>query len=342
MPPLDDYRERLMGNLKVLNETIWERRMPEPRIEAWLKNFATSVPADSEKNSLHALHLLSQFMYFGSRELKALLLALYRDLYRYPLIQEIRQREKNTLDSALVSRAFKDELKATRFLGVGNPSESGVHLLYYFRQENNLPKDAFIHTHEIFSRRGPAQNPGCFSIPGLKTDRRPELTIRDPSIRHYVFLDDLCGSGTQAIDYSREILQTLSDMGSKAKVYYYVLFATSAGIKRVRENSSYDRTACVFELDETYRCLDSSRYFDPPVPGIDRAYARDLCERYGARLLPEDPLGYKNGQLLVGFHHNTPDNTLPVIWSDDVPYGSQARWEPAFRRYWKKYTWENL
>lgn len=342
MAPADDYRERLMGNLKVLNETVWERRMSEPRIEAWLGNFSTSVPADTEKNALHALHLLSQFMYFGNRELKALLLALYRDLYRYPIIQDIRKRENDTLDSDVIYRAFVEELKATRFLGVGNPSESGVHLLYYFRQENDLPKEAFIHTHEIFSRRVPPQNPGCFSLPGLKAGRRPELMIRDPSIRHYVFLDDLCGSGTQAIDYSREILQTLSDMGSTAKVYYYVLFATSAGMKRVRENARYDRTACVFELDDSYRCLDSSRYFDPPVAGIEQAFARDLCERYGARLWPDDPLGYKDGQLLVGFHHNTPDNTLPIIWSDNIPAGGHVRWEPAFRRYWKKYTWEDL
>ena len=31
-------------------------------------------------------------------------------------------------------------MSATGFLGVATPSESGVHLLYYFRQENNLQK----------------------------------------------------------------------------------------------------------------------------------------------------------------------------------------------------------
>ena len=28
-------------------------------------------------------------------------------------------------------------------------------------------------------------------------------------------------------------------------------------------------------------------------------------------------LGYRDSQLLIGFQHNTPDNTLPIIWYDE-------------------------
>lgn len=33
-------------------------------------------------------------------------------------------------------------------------------------------------------------------------------------------------------------------------------------------------------------------------------------------------------------HHNTPDNTLPIIWFDE----DKSMWTPIFRRYNKNYT----
>ena len=38
---------------------------------------------------------------------------------------------------------------------------------------------------------------------------------------------------------------------------------------------------------------------------------------------------FRNGQLLIGFHHNVPDNTLPILWFDSP----NADWRPIFRRY---------
>ena len=42
-------------------------------------------------------------------------------------------------------------------------------------------------------------------------------------------------------------------------------------------------------------------------------------------------LGFKDCQLLLGFNHNTPDNTLPIFWYDEKNYN----WYPIFKRYKK-------
>ena len=73
------------------------------------------------------------------------------DLFRAPLVHAIRRANNDIKDITFLDVEFCKELACTRFLGVGNPSESGHHLLYYFRQENSLPKAAFINSHEIFS-----------------------------------------------------------------------------------------------------------------------------------------------------------------------------------------------
>ncbi len=308
----------LFAKIKTLNETVWERRATEPAVLAWLQNFASPdpPPAPSQDEAFHALFLLSNLMYFGSRQIRALLRALYRDLYRYPIIEAIRRSHGDTVDSDVIDPLFHDRRSATRFLGMGNPSESGCHLLYYFRQENSLPKDLFIHSHQIFSRN-------------VSTGA---ATLRDPAVTHYVFIDDFCGSGNQAIEYSKDLVEAIKALRPEAIVSYFALFASSHGLARIRNDASFDAVAAVYELDSSFRCFAAdSRYFKTSTDGIDRTFCEDMCRRYGVTLVsPEHSLGYQDSQLLLGFHHNTPDNTLPIIWFDDPPH---AAWTPIFRRY---------
>ena len=311
---MESLTQSLMAKIKTLNDTIWEGRVTEPAINEWLDNFAASNPPNPDER-LHALFLLSNFMYFGSRQIRALLKHLFRDLYRYPIIETIRRANADTLDSIVIDPLFKGQLEATRFLGVGNPSESGSHLLYYFRQENGLPKDLFIHTHEIFSR----------------TAGGPAL-LRDSTVTRYIFIDDFCGSGKQGTEYSRDLVEEIKRLNANAFVAYYVLFATEQGINKIRTETAFDTARAIYELDGSFKCFSTnSRYFRTALNEIDAVFCEQMCRRYGARMVATpDELGFEDSQLLIGFHHNTPDNTLPIIWFDEP---SGLPWKPIFRRY---------
>jgi hypothetical protein len=311
---MDDLPADLLRKIKLLNDAVWESKAHEPAVKDWLGNFSKD-PADER---LHALYVLSNFMYFGSALMRELMKVLYRDLFKYPIVAQIRKDNGDARDCHFIEARFQEELAATYFLGVGNPSESGCHLLYYFRQENGLPKTRFIHAHQIFLR-----------------DRSSGTTaLRNAAAKRYVFIDDLCGSGKQGVMYSRDIVDQVKDLDSSVQLHYYVLFATSNGMSRLRNDTHFDRVECVFELDESFRCFSpSSRYFANPVDGISRDRAEEICRSYGDRLVPSHPLGYDDCQLLLGFHHNTPDNTLPIIWCD----GNTEPWRPIFRRYPKVY-----
>jgi hypothetical protein len=281
----------------------------------WLDNFTPSSSAGPDE-VVHALFLLSNFMYFGDREIRGLLKALYRDVYRYPIVEAIRRAHNDTLDSSIIDPLFTAELHATRFLGVGNPSESGCHLLYYFRQENNLSKDLFIHTHQIFTRRG-----GSGSV-----------QLRDAAVSRYIFIDDFCGSGKQGSEYSRDVVQDIKKLKPDAFVAYHVLFATAKGISKVKDETKFDSARAIYELDSSFKCFSAdSRYFRNPLPEIDPAFCERMCKLYGLKMVPSaHALGYEDSQLLIGFHHNTPDNTLPIIWFDEP---ARLPWAPIFRRY---------
>ena len=313
-----DAKQEMLEKVKVLDEQLWGGRAHRPVVESWLENF--NVPGnETHRERLHALFLLSNFMYFGSKEMRELIKALYRDLFRYPIIANIRRSNNDTTDCALIDRLFQDELDHTRFIGVGNPSESGCHLLYYLRQENALPKSLFIHTHEIFERYG----------------RAGAVGLRDRAVRRYVFIDDFCGSGEQGVNYSKDILEDLKVGNPDCRTAYYVLFGTLAGLQLLRQEARFDSVEAVFELDDSFRCFaDASRFFVHKHDGITREFAHQMCQQYGNSLQPDHPLGFEDGQMLIGFHHNIPDNTLPIIWHSGR---TGVPWKPMFRRYPKIY-----
>ena len=313
----ESTHDDLMRKIKMLSDTLWSgNQIKEGKIKVWLDNFKGETGIDKKEERLHALFVLSHFLFFGLPEFRELLQVIYRDLYLYPIIQDIRAENGNTKHYADISGLVEEELNASRFIGMGRPSESGSMLLYLFRQVNDVSVDKFLYSHQVFERYGSNAN----------------LAVRNRSIRHYVFIDDLCGSGKQAQDYSREIVSQLKRMVPDVKVSYFVLFSTIAGIEKVRNNTEFDSVECVFSLDDSFKAFTSnSRYFESCPTEIERDKALAIFRHYGGKLWEHHPLGYKDGQLLLGFWHNTPDNTLPAIWYNEIP----GQWTPIFERFHK-------
>lgn len=336
----EEYKEHLYSKIKILNETLWEYRVRKDKLEDWLSNFET------EDEKFHALHLLSEFTYFGDVQLRHLLRSLYRDLYRYPIIESIRRLNNNTIDPNRIEPIFTDLQHKTRFFGIGNPSESGVSLLYYFRQENRLSKKLFSHSKEIIVHKDLKYN------------------LNFPYLEYYIFIDDFCGSGTQVTSDTDLVktIQMIKELKPTAKIYYLMLMGTSTGIKTVEDAmvttkseltlKMFDHVSSVIEIDDTFKCFDSnSRYYPINNTYVNKEQAKNMAYKYGFQLIRdiisrdvsdvrvlnklahENALGFRNCQLLFGLHHNTPDNSLPIIWYDE----NALPWTPIFKRYNKKY-----
>lgn len=57
---------------------------------------------------------------------------------------------------------------------------------------------------------------------------------------------------------------------------------------------------------------------------------REMCYKYGTQLYPNSPLGYKNTQSLVLMQHSSPNNSIPVLWSNQKYNGMD--WVPLVPR----------
>lgn len=313
----------LKEKINIYYNSIWREKWHENLLENWLKNFEVD-------EQVNMLYLLSKFMYFGNTEIREILHSIYRDLFKYPIIEKIRKSNSDILDTDFLNTQFNIEISKTKFLGVGNPSESGVHILYYFRQENNMQKDDFIYMSDIFKGVSKTENDRDYI----------ELEINDSEISRYIFIDDFCGSGTQVKDYLLDDLRLLKKLKPNCEINYFMMFSTDHGLKTLKELTIADNSSerlfinveSIFTLDSSFKVFsENSRYFTKILPEIDKLQSESISKIYGKKLINLHPLGYKDGQLLISFFHNTPDNVLPIFWCSSVS------WLPIFKRYNKIY-----
>lgn len=315
-----DYEKRV----RTLVNHAWDREVGWPEISSWLDNFRGEfLPADQEK--LYGIFALTKFMYFGKRLMREMLRSLYRDHFESPLLQRIRRNLRGSRDVRAIRDLYKQELAATRFIGVGNPSESGAHLLYYFRQVNRLPKGLF------------SDIAGAFQPAMSRATGEAYLVPKDSAVTRYVFFDDLVGSGTQVSQYLKKNLSDIRRGTPGIDLKHMSLFSTSKGLEKMNEQALFQgKSICLFELDNTFKAFEpESRYFSKPPAWFSMNDVKRFAEGYGEKLRPgmDMALGYKDGQVLLGFSHNTPDNAPPIFWEE----GNFVAWNPVFVRYDKKY-----
>lgn len=284
----------------IINTSIvaWDNKVSDAQVEKWLQNFNGRYFKRVENERRLALWLLAHFSYYTQDNIRTLCRNLF---YQYLHEKLSNQRGKD------LKRALNDILENTLFVGLGNDSESGNNILYHFRQENQLAKTSF----EINPNR---------------------------NYENLVYIDDVTISGSQALDY-------INSRSIKAQnTYAAMLIATHDAVMALAgkpENSTHIKTIAGMMLDEREKAFSPSAYIfsDKRITEI-KPIAEEFCYLYGQTAvegwgyMEKYPLGYDNGQYMIGFEYNTPDNTLPIFW------GTGNGWNPLFIRYPKIYSGE--
>ena len=238
-----------------------------------------------------ALWLLCNFVYYNQSEVRHLCKTAFREYLHFSL-----EKNRHCMDGDLEESANKI-VENSRFYHAGRPGESGGFVLYYFRQENNLGVRNFL----------------------TSPDKLP------PNVDTIVFIDDVVLSGEQAKIYLNRVTASYDQDKTKLLLTF---FSTDEAEELLRRNQIHV-ISCI-KLDERSKCFseNSNAFVNHP---LHRKNGKDLAEAYGEKLMPNDPLGYGDGQYAFGFYFNTPDNTLPIFWSE------RAGWTPIMKRYDKIY-----
>jgi len=201
--------------------------------------------------------------------------------------------------SAELIRILGSNLADTRFFPLGlSPSSSGGMFLYDFRKELGLSETNF---------------------PSEQFDQARNAAA-------VVFFDDIIGSGNQAVSFFQKHLTTIS-----TQIIYAAVFGFTDGVERVRHGTAFAHVMSGLTLSDEERAFTKNSAVFPTED--ERERIRLLTEKYGRILFPQHPLGYDDSQALLVFPHNTPNNTLPVIWAG--PRNEKAPgviWNPVWER----------
>lgn len=313
------FDDHSVKTILTLDREIWHQGLKLSSISLWGDQFDGQTD-DIEIERTLALAMLAQFMFFGLSEIRGLCGALYDEHIWTELALTHRRNNNDTTDDASIEAAVREELNQTVFVGPGNPSESATHLLYHFRVANDLPLKLFISPFDLLS---------------LHDD---DLA----SLRRIVVIDDICASGYTAQRYYQDLIEPLLRRHPDAAIVesrYLTLLGTTDGLERANR---FLRAQSAMILDETYICFGpESRYFAEgnriSQVNVTVSDASRIFEHYGMALCHRFPLGYGDCQLLVGFDHNIPDNTLPHMWK----ISANPRWQPIFRRFEKREDWDD-
>ncbi len=220
-----------------------------------------------------------------------------------------------------LSSAFKQyKHKTIVILGIGKYGKSGSSMLYFINKAPAFSDKRYKRKKYLIGRKEEI-------LPLIN-----ELKIlRDDFL--LILLDDFVGTGNSTLEYlngndtEQGLILFLKENELKPNVAILSVIINEIGFQRLQ--FEYPNISLFGELRKKAFAQPSVFGYRPNSIPI-----REFCYKYGAKLTGEkyNILGYENSQSLVVFEHTTPNNTLPIIWSN------KNDWTPLFPRFYTDFV----
>lgn len=257
--------------------------------------------------SISADHIRAWLNQFQPAE-QPLMLRLLRRFQFYSVVRmrESMKHAKERIGDWLRERNIEPGLDSVKISAFGTPAKSSSACCRFFVQELDLAATQAV------------------------TLEKLELNEEDLPTA-IIFLEDVIGSGE---DVSNLVAELDARCGARLRetqipVIVVAIHALDEGLMFAREKWALSGFAGgVLALATSPKCFHpDAAIFENES---ERAEAERIAYAYGERVRPDKPLGYRDSQLVVGFHDNCPNNTLSIFWAK--PDNASFKWRPLFPR----------
>jgi hypothetical protein len=143
----------------------------------------------------------------------------------------------------------------------------------------------------------------------------------------FLFIDDFLGTGEQFCEFAKQFGLSTSLQGCYA--VYAPLAAHKDGISMVQKCLPDLHVVTVEAIDNSYSLFsEESPWFNDGLnsPPMARDYYDALVATLQLPIKSDALRGYGKLSLAYAFNHATPDNCLPIIWSEGIG------WKPLLER----------
>lgn len=199
----------------------------------------------------------------------------------------------------------------TLFAGIGENGKSGSMISYHFRVVNELSEENFADNDEL---------------------------IEKGKIENIVLIDDIISTGHQASKEIKQLTEKVTPFGVKNIFLLTVCGMREAIIKIEDETKAYTFSAIEYSTKDTVIDLDG-RFYNG-LAYEEREKLKSRIEYYGKVANPKQPFGFGQIGGLIAFDFNTPNTSLPIIWSDSnswIPIFKRARRINGISSYYKQF-----
>ena len=236
----------------------------------------------------------------------------YNELQIREKVRGLHQKVQVDIAQRRVARPADKRVRRADILlsSFGNPAKSGASFARMYANENKVYVDNVASFNDI-----------------------PEALRNNNQIEAIVFVDDIIGSGTSAVPNLDELNEKCGELlkEKQVKVFISAICGLHIGIEKLQDAIAkvpFETEVFVSDyLTESDQCFsDESEIFPSPE---DHEKAKGIALEIGKKLEKKTPLGFQNGQLLVVFHDNCPNNSLPILWKEPT---SKIKWTPLFKR----------
>jgi hypothetical protein len=270
----------------------------ELRFEAWMGNFVTPEDRYLAARLLEGLTFRSQSMVCSSIDhlLQNILPCELRrlGLFRY-----------RSIDEFLETLVAGDKSHQVRFVAIDGaheptPGKSGAIVIRQFRRHANISKQL--------------------------TCRPENIATLPDTVKCLVFVDDMVGTGTQFLSFGT--YYQLQDQATRKKLLYCPLVAFESGVAEISRSAPWVKVLEVELLDARHKFYRPAAH-DARLWSVDQAndvadVRSHLAELAKARAIPASTRFTLD--LVLGFEHATPNNTLPIMWAQS------PTWSPLLVR----------
>lgn len=210
-----------------------------------------------------------------------------------------------------IEKGTKVKNTNTLFAGMGDNGKSGSMISYHFRVINELSEENFNENDDLIEAGG---------------------------IENIVLIDDILSTGFQATKEIVKLTEKVTPFGVN-NIFLLTVCGMKDGIRKVEEETkAYTFSAIEYSTKDTAVDLDAKFYEGLTYEERERMKSR--IEYYGKVAYPKQPLGFGQVGSLIAFDFNTPNTTLPIIWSDTnswIPLFKRARRINGINAYYKQF-----
>ena len=191
----------------------------------------------------------------------------------------------------------------------GSPAKSGSSYARIYATENNI----FVRNVVPFNRI-------------------PKALRENSEIKAIVFVDDIIASGDSAVGDLNQLNTIGASIHDKqVTVFIAAVCGLHTGIEKLEDaigEVPFDVQIIVSDI-----LAEADQCFNPQASVFSSSDEQNRAKRivleYGEQLEKKYPLGYNDNQLLVVFHENCPNNTLPILRKEST---GNTKWTPLFKR----------